>query len=419
MAEDGNTEQQHSQPIAPGGLTLEQQTRVARARAFAQELQETTFKDIALAEQQRRTVEAQPTPGTVNPGLLSGVDARNISVLSRVYVGSINFELTEEHMQRVFGEFGTVRSVSMSRDAMTGRHKGFGFVEFYVPEAASLAIDVMDGMALGGRALRLGRPNNYAVTVAQGFPAPPAERIYVANVSTQVSEHVLREIFAPFGDVTACVLAPDMGTRMHRGWGFVEFARADAAAQAAQAMNGLELGGLALRVRPSVVGGPLGDGMAALAASGADALDPPNAGHTLNPPNAGHTTDPSTADHTTDPSTADHTMSDADGGSTVVLLSNVVGGRTDVDDDLASDMAGEGTKCGAIVKVVVHIASEAEMADLHEVCVFLEYADSGAAARALELFDGRWFGGRRVAATPFDPDRFRVLTSSDTMVFIP
>ncbi|KAJ2473354.1 hypothetical protein IWW56_005999 [Coemansia sp. RSA 2131] len=403
------------QTPAPDGLTAEQQSGVAKARAYARELQETVFKDVVAQELVRRAAEAQPAASTVNPGLRSGVDARTLSVLSRVYVGSINFELTEEHMRRVFGEFGSVCSVSMARDTATGRHKGFGFVEFDVPEAAALAMDSMDGTMLGGRALRLGRPNNYAQAVAQGFPRPPPERIYVANVNRAVSEQVLREIFTPFGDVTECVLASNVNTREHMGWGFVEFAKADAAVQAAQAMNGLELAAMVLRVRACVVGGPLGPGMAALDAEPSVAQSDHTGPAVQSDHGSAVQSDHSVAqpDHTGLPARPDHS------GSTVVVLSNVVGGRADVDDDLASDMAGEGTKCGLVRKVVVHIATQAELEELQEVCVFVEYAEHEAARRAIELFDGRWFGGRRVAAALFGVDLFRKLTSSDTMVFIP
>ncbi|KAJ2854295.1 hypothetical protein J3B02_002751, partial [Coemansia erecta] len=250
--------------LASSGLTQEQQESVERALAYIQELQQTVFKDILDAEKKRREEENKLPLGTVNPGLLAGMDARTLSVISRIYVGSINFELTDEHIHRVFSEFGPVRSVSMSKDPATGRHKGFGFVEYEVPEAAALALETMNGTMLGGRQLKIGRPNNYGTSVAQGFPPPPPERIYVANVNRAIAEDVLREIFAPFGTVVACVLAPDMATRQHRGWGFIEFAEAAAAEQAARDMDRFLLGNLVLRVRLSVVGGPLGEGMAAL-----------------------------------------------------------------------------------------------------------------------------------------------------------
>ncbi|KAJ2717050.1 hypothetical protein H4R19_000217 [Coemansia spiralis] len=402
------------------GLTAEQQASVDRARAYALELQQTVFREVLEAERGRREEDEGRVAAAgvvMTPGLAGGMDARNHSLMSRLYVGSINFELTEEHLQRVFGEFGTVRSVSLGKDAATGRHKGFGFIEYDVPEAASLAMEVLNGTMLGGRQLRIGRPNNYAVAAAQDYPPPPPERIYVANVNEAIGEDVLREIFAPFGEVRGCVLAPDPVLHRHRGWGFVEFAGAEAAEQAALAMNGFQLGHLVLRVRRCVIGGPLGDGMAALDAE----PHPPPA---VQPPQEVMDMAASINQRIGAAAAVASEAAGSGSGSAVVLLENVVGGRSDVDDELAADMAGEGAKCGPIVRVVVHIASGGELAAgadrlAGEISVFVQFAEPSAAVAALELFDGRWFGGRRVAARLFDADRFRVLTSADTMVFIP
>ncbi|ORX70645.1 hypothetical protein DL89DRAFT_137213 [Linderina pennispora] len=331
--------------------------------------------------------------------------------MSRIYVGSINFELTEEHIHRVFSEFGSISNVSMSKDAATGKHKGYGFVEYEIPEAAALAIETMNGTMLGGRQLRIGRPHNYEVAVVHGFPRAPDTRIYVANVNEAIAEDSLKEIFAPFGEIRQCVLAPDFATRKHRGWGFIEFAEAAAAGQAALAMNKFSLGNLVLRVCKCLVGGPLGKGMAALD----DVKSPGTAGQSpaVKPPQQVVEV------------AASITKSITKESSPIVLLTNVVGGRSEVDDDLAADMAEEGEKCGKIFKVVVHLATEREIsgsqshAGDNEVKIFIHYADTAAAARAVGVFDQRWFGGRQISAQHYDLDRYRQETSADTMVYMP
>ncbi|KAI7835175.1 hypothetical protein BX661DRAFT_176239 [Kickxella alabastrina] len=413
--------------LVNSGLTQAQQEGIDRALAYARELQQTVFKEMLDAERRRREDDARAAPGTVNPGRLAGMDARNLSVMSRIYVGSINFDLTDEHIHRVFSEYGPVRSVSMSKDPASGRHRGYGFVEYEVPEAAALAVDRMNGTMLGGRQLKIGRPNNYNVAVAQGFPQPPAERIYVANVNEAITEDMLRDIFAPFGAVSACILAPDMATRKHRGWGFIEFEEAVAAEQAAATMDSFSLGNLVLRVSRCVVGGPLGDGMAALDDMPAD-TEVEASVPTVRPPqqvmdlaaSINRTIDAQPADQVSQQNAAPQAVNGP--WSTVVLLENVVGDSSEVDDDLASDMAGEGEKCGTVAKVVVHVASDQEMQQApgqSDVCIFVQFAEPDSALRALKLFDGRWFGGRRISAQLYDIDRFRVLTSSDTMVYMP
>ena len=89
-----------------------------------------------------------------NPSLATlppGVDARTMSIISRIYVGSIHFELTEEHIRAVFSRFGHIRDISLQLDPLSGRHKGFCFIEFDVPEAAQMAQLAMNGADLGGR----------------------------------------------------------------------------------------------------------------------------------------------------------------------------------------------------------------------------------------------------------------------------
>jgi poly(U)-binding-splicing factor PUF60 len=71
--------------------------------------------------------------------------------MSRIYVGSIAFDLNELHIREVFAQFGGVKSVTMSVDPATGKHKGYCFIEYDFPESAELALELMNGADLGGR----------------------------------------------------------------------------------------------------------------------------------------------------------------------------------------------------------------------------------------------------------------------------
>lgn len=75
--------------------------------------------------------------------------------MSRIYVGSISFEIGEEEIRKTFSPFGPIKSVALSWDTVLQKHKGFAFVEFEVPEAASLALDQMNGYTLAGRNLKV------------------------------------------------------------------------------------------------------------------------------------------------------------------------------------------------------------------------------------------------------------------------
>lgn len=74
---------------------------------------------------------------------------------TKIYVGNINYTTTEDDLQRIFGEHGTVKSVNVITDRDTGRSKGFGFVEMETEEAAAAAIEALNDQEIDGRKLRV------------------------------------------------------------------------------------------------------------------------------------------------------------------------------------------------------------------------------------------------------------------------
>lgn len=72
-----------------------------------------------------------------------------------MYVGSISFELKEDSIKQAFSPFGCIKSINMSWDPITQKHKGFAFVEYEIPEAAQLALEQMNGVMLGGRNIKV------------------------------------------------------------------------------------------------------------------------------------------------------------------------------------------------------------------------------------------------------------------------
>jgi RNA recognition motif-containing protein len=72
---------------------------------------------------------------------------------NKLYVGGIPYRTTEDDMRTAFSEAGTVTSVSIISDKMTGRSRGFGFVEMATEEEAQAAIDRWDGKEFDGRML--------------------------------------------------------------------------------------------------------------------------------------------------------------------------------------------------------------------------------------------------------------------------
>ena len=71
-----------------------------------------------------------------------------------IYVGNLLYTATEDELQQLFSQFGTVNSVKLIKDRETGRPRGFGFVEMEAANAQS-AIEALDGKEYGGRNLRV------------------------------------------------------------------------------------------------------------------------------------------------------------------------------------------------------------------------------------------------------------------------
>lgn len=72
---------------------------------------------------------------------------------SKLFVGNLSFNTTENDLQDAFAPHGTVTEVNLMMDRSTGRSRGFAFVTMSSPEEAQKAIDAVNGKSVDGRAL--------------------------------------------------------------------------------------------------------------------------------------------------------------------------------------------------------------------------------------------------------------------------
>ena len=68
-----------------------------------------------------------------------------------IYVGNISWGLSDQDLENVFAEYGTVNSAKIITDRMTNRSRGFGFVE--MSDGAEAAIEALNGTEVDGREL--------------------------------------------------------------------------------------------------------------------------------------------------------------------------------------------------------------------------------------------------------------------------
>ncbi len=72
---------------------------------------------------------------------------------NKLYVGGLPYSVTETQLEEIFAAHGTVESARVITDRMTGRSRGFGFVEMSSPEEAEEAMQKLNGTDLEGRSL--------------------------------------------------------------------------------------------------------------------------------------------------------------------------------------------------------------------------------------------------------------------------
>ena len=71
----------------------------------------------------------------------------------KLYVGGLSYETSEDELKEYFAQAGTVDSANVIMDRISGRSKGFGFVEMSSEEEAKKAVEMFNGKDFGGRTL--------------------------------------------------------------------------------------------------------------------------------------------------------------------------------------------------------------------------------------------------------------------------
>ncbi|VEL41111.1 unnamed protein product [Protopolystoma xenopodis] len=182
-------------PFSLRKLAVHQKDAVERAKKYAM-------------EQSIRTVLLKQTQNQQNAQLCNIKRNQTVALLNRVYVGSIAYDIREEMLKQSFMPFGPIRTISMSWDPATQKHKGFAFVEYEYPESAMLAIEQMNGASFGGRQLKVGRPSNLpnpAPFIAELIREGKLEkRVYVSGIHLELTEQDIAQVFEAFGKIIFC-----------------------------------------------------------------------------------------------------------------------------------------------------------------------------------------------------------------------
>jgi cold-inducible RNA-binding protein len=88
---------------------------------------------------------------------------------TKLFVGNLSFNATEDQIKGLFGAHGAVTGIEVIKDKFTNRPRGFGFVTMETQEAAEAAVQALNGKDLDGRALTV----NIARPREERAPRPP------------------------------------------------------------------------------------------------------------------------------------------------------------------------------------------------------------------------------------------------------
>ena len=183
---------------------------------------------------------------------------------TRLFVGNLPPRLCLPDLEALFAEIGTVRESDLVTDSITGRSRGFGFVEMASDQEALDAIAKYHGYELEGQALVVNeatprggeRPirERSSSTSGVGRPQPSfaggarEAKLYVGNLSYGTTSKDLQELFAQAGTVASVSLITDRGTGQSKGFGFIEMSSAQEAQEAISRFNGDSFQGRPLKV---------------------------------------------------------------------------------------------------------------------------------------------------------------------------
>ncbi|XP_044489291.1 polyadenylate-binding protein 2-like isoform X1 [Mangifera indica] len=171
----------------------------------------------------------------------------NMNKFNNVYVKNLSEAITEEDLQKIFGEFGTITSVVVMRDA-DGKSKCFGFVNFENADDAANAVEALNGKKFDDKEWYVGkaqRKSERELELKYRFEQNMKEvadkfqgaNLYMKNLDDSIDDDKLKQLFSQFGSITSCKVMRDPNG-ISRGSGFVAFTTPEEASRAILEMNG-------------------------------------------------------------------------------------------------------------------------------------------------------------------------------------
>lgn len=161
-----------------------------------------------------------------------------------LYVGNLDPQVDETLLYELFIQLGPVRLLYLPKDRILRKHQGYGFVEFRTVPDADYALEILRGIRLYGRTLKMKKTDLQSTNSTSGAGAGDdvgmsiGARLFVKNLNPMVDSKYLKETFRKFGNLIEPpqVVRDEEGNS--KGHGFVEYDSFEASDEAIERMNG-------------------------------------------------------------------------------------------------------------------------------------------------------------------------------------
>ncbi|KAG2663618.1 hypothetical protein I3843_16G042300 [Carya illinoinensis] len=174
------------------------------------------------------------TPMSGPNGVVPGAGG-NQFVPTSLYVGDLDFNVTDSQLYDLFNQVGQVVSVRVCRDMSTRRSLGYGYVNYSNPQDAARALNILNFTPVNNKPIR--------VMYSQRDPSirkSGTANIFIKNLDKAIDPKALKDTFSSFGNILSCKIATDANGQS-KGYGFVQFDNEESAQNAIDKLNGMLL----------------------------------------------------------------------------------------------------------------------------------------------------------------------------------